>query len=342
MLTARRLSLLLLAACLTHLGCHAQTPNPGQPVSPDLSRRIEVLLRQKANLPPGSTINVSPRTPSEFPGYDNISVTFTNEGNTSHPIAFLVSKDGKKLAKMDTYDISADPRNMISPADRPFRGGPATAPVVIIGFDDLECPYCARLHAAIFPAITARYGDKVHIVYKDFPLPADMHPWAMHAAVDVNCVATQSPTAYWNLVDYIHAHAGEIGVPPATTGSDAPKDKTLERANADLDKITRNQGEFQKLDLPKLDACIAKQDTTAIKASTKIGEDLHVDSTPSLFINGDKIDGAVPIEFIFNIIDNALLAEGVQPPPPYIAPKPAMPPPAPELVSPAIPKPTGK
>ena len=339
-LTARRLSLLVLAACLTHLGCRAQTPAPGEAVTPELSRRIEVLLRQKANLPPGSTISVTPRTPSEFAGYDNVSVTFTVDGNTSHPIAFLVSKDGKTLAKMDKFDISADPRNLVSAADRPSRGGPATAPVVIVGFDDLECPYCARLHAAIFPAITARYGDKVHIVYKDFPLPADMHPWAMHAAVDVNCIAAQSEDGYWNLVDYIHAHAGEIGKPPATEAADTPADKTLALANSQLDKFTRSQGEFQKVDLPKLDACIAKQDTTAIKASTKIGEDLHVDSTPSLFINGDKIDGAVPIAFIFGVIDNALLAEGVQPPPPYVAPAPATPPAAP-AATPA-PKPTSK
>ncbi len=336
MLNPRYLSLLLAAATLASLGCHAQVPataTVGKPLPPALARRVEVLLRQKAQLPPDSSINIGIPTASELPGYDLITVSFTNNGNTSHPVNFLVSLDGKTLAQFTKYDISADPRNLVSAEGRPFRGGPPNAPVLIVGFDDLECPYCARLHASIFPAITQRYGDKVHIVYKDFPLPADMHPWAMHSAVDVNCLAEQSPAGYWNLVDYIHAHASEIGngaatdTPAAIAAPGAPKpDRTLARANDDLDKLTRDQGAFQKVDTAKLDACIAKQDTTAIEASKKIGTALNVDSTPSLFINGDKIDGAVPIEFIFGIIDDALRAQNITPPPPYVVPAPPVPP----------------
>jgi protein-disulfide isomerase len=337
-LNPRRFPLLLAAATLASLGCHAQVPaataTVGKPLPPALARRVEVLLRQKAQLPPDSTINIGIPAASELPGYDVITVSFTNAGNTSHPVNFLVSLDGKTLAQFIKYDISADPRTLVSAEGRPFRGGPPTAPVLIVGFDDLECPYCARLHASIFPAITQRYGDKVHIVYKDFPLPADMHPWAMHSAVDVNCLAQQSPEGYWNLVDYIHAHASEIGTsastetPSAIAAPDAaPKpEKTLAAANADLDKLTHDQGAFQKVDIAKLDACIAKQDTTAIAASQKIGTALGVDSTPSLFINGDKIDGAVPIEFIFSIIDEALRAQNVTPPPPYVVPAPVVPP----------------
>jgi protein-disulfide isomerase len=325
--TSLRLSVLLLAASLTAFGCRAQTPAAatpaGKPIPPDIARRIEVLLRQKASLPPETTVHIGTRTPSEFKGFDTVTVSVSSEGSDSHPITFLLSDDGKTLAQLSKYDISADPRALISDAGRPSRGGPETAPVLIIGFDDLECPYCAKLHAEIFPALTQRYGDKVRIVYKDYPLPADMHPWAMRAAVDVNCMAAQSPTGYWNLVDYIHAHADEIGIP---TGPGASKDKTLPNAEQQLDKLTRDQGAFQKVDATKLDACIAKQDKTAIEASQKIGEGFHVDSTPTLFINGDKIDGAVDLNFLEGIIDNALIAQGVTPPPPApvaAAPKPS-------------------
>ena len=287
-----------------------------------------MLLRQKATLPPGSMINISPAMPSDLPGYSKVSVTFTNEGKSSRPIDFLVSADGKTLAQFNKYDISADPRNLVSDAGRPARGGPANAPVVIVGFDDLECPFCARLHETIFPAITKRYGDKVHIVYKDFPL-TEIHPWAMHAAVDVNCLGAQSATGYWNLVDSIHAHASDIGAAPAQPivalpekpgSADASKEKTLDRAQQQLDTLTREQGKFQKVDQAKLDACIAKQDTTGIQAEQKDAAPFDIESTPLLFINGDKIDGAVPIEFIDGVIDDALRAEGVTPPPPYIAP----------------------
>jgi len=319
--TLPRLAPLLFAATLT-LGCHAQLPATatipgpivGQPLPPALARRVEVLLRQKAQVAPGSVLNIGVPTASELTGYDTVSVSITTEGKTSRPIAFLLSTDGKSLAQMTKYDLTPDPRAYVSAAGRPARGGPENAPVLIVGFDDLECPFCARLHATIFPAIEQRYGNNVRIVYRDYPI--EQHPWAMRGAVDVNCLAAQSPTGYWNAVDYIHAHETEIGTP---TG-DGPKDKSLAVANEQLDKLTRQQGELQKVDMTKLNACIAKQDTTEMEKSRQLGTALNVDSTPTLFINGDKIDGAVPIEFIFKVIDDALVAEGKTPPPPYAPP----------------------
>ena len=328
---ARFASLCLLASALVAVGCHAQQPPTGStaqtapitatgtPLSPDLARRVEVMLRQKANLPPESVVNVGGRTPSEFPGYDTVTVTVSNEGRTSKPIVFLLSRDGKTLAQITRFDISADPKTLVSGAGRPARGGPESAPVQIVGFDDLECPFCARLHEVIFPALTQRYGDKVHIVYKDFPL--DQHPWAMHAAIDTNCLGAQSGPGYWSEVDYIHAHAGEIGA----DAKDAKADKTLPRATEQLDTITREQGKLHKADPARLDACIAKQDATTVNASKQLGAALGVDSTPTLFINGDKIDGAVSLPFLYGIIDQALRVAGVQPPPPYVEPKPTSP-----------------
>jgi protein-disulfide isomerase len=319
-LFARLATVPLLAVALLTLGCHAQQPaTAGTPLSPEVQRKVEVMLRQKANLPPETTVQVGGLTPSEFAGYDSLSVTVTNEGRSSKPIQFLISKDQKTLAQISRFDISADPKNLVSPEGRPFRGGPATAPVTIVGFDDLECPYCARLHNQLFPAITERYGKNVRIVYKDFPI--EQHPWALRAAVDTNCLGDLSNDGYWSAVDYIHAHASEIGGDP----KDAKAEKTLPRANEQLDALTRQQGEFRKVDMTKLNACLAKQDATAVNASRDQGMKLGVDATPTLFINGDKIDGAVSLEFLFGIIDQALKVAGVQPPPPYSAPKPAAP-----------------
>ena len=334
MLISGRLAALILASFLTSLGCHAQTPvatklETGATLSPSLAHRVEILLRDKAQLPPGSTITIGPAQPSDVTGFHTITVSFTADDKTSHPVSFLISDDGKTIAQFIKYDISGDPRTMISDAGRPSRGGPASAPVVIVNFDDLECPYCARFHDSLFPAITARYGDKVHIVYRDFPL--DQHPWAMHAAVDSNCLAAQSVPAYWNFVDYIHHNAEEIGSDPSAkpddSNPDAPK-HTLDRAYTQLDKLTREQGAQQKVDSVKLDSCIAKQDASAIEASKQLGTALDIGSTPTYFINGEKYEGALPIDYIFGQIDNALSAEGVTPPPPYVAPAESTAPPA--------------
>ncbi len=328
----RLASISLLASVLVPFGCRAQQPAAGQPIqgataaaaqssgtplSPELARRVEVTLRQKANLPPESLVNVGGRTASEFPGYDTVLVTVNSQGRTSRPITLLLSRDGKTLAQLSKFDISADPKTLVSGSGRPARGGSEAAPVQIVNFDDLECPFCARLHESIFPALTQRYGDKVRIVYKDFPI--DQHPWALRAAVDTNCLAAQSGPGYWAAVDYIHAHGSDIGGDP----KDPKADKTLPRANDQLDALMRAQGTSRKVDLPQLNACLAKQDATAVNASRQFGEALGIDSTPTFFINGDKFNGAVSLEFLFAQIDEALRVAGVTPPPPYVAPKPA-------------------
>jgi protein-disulfide isomerase len=307
---------------LTTLGCRAQVPaqSTGK-LSPEAARRVEVLIRSRSNIPANYDIQVGPRSKSEIPGFDEIVVTFTADGKGSKPITFLLSTDGKTLAQFSKFDISKDPKELVSAAGRPSRGGQANAPVLIVGFDDLECPYCAKMHEQLFPALTERYKNQVHIVYRDFPL--DQHPWAMRAAIDVNCVAAQSPTGYWNLVDYIHAHAGELG----------GQEKSIAKANEMLDVLARDEGKRQNVNPDSLNTCIARQDDTAIKASVKEGEALGVDSTPALFINGEKVEGAQPIEYVYRMIDNALTAAGQTPPPPPAAPIP------PPLQSPPATKP---
>ncbi|WP_433967026.1 DsbA family protein [Tunturiibacter gelidiferens] len=300
---------LIFALTLAALGCHAQTPTPtasdtSGKLSPELVRRVEVLIRSRASIPAGYVIQVGPRTRSEVPGFDKISVSFLADGKSSKPSDFLISMDGKTLAQFSKFDISKDPKLLVSGDGRPSRGGPANAPVLIVGFDDLECPYCAKMHEQLFPALTERYKNQVHIVYRDFPL--DQHPWAMRAAIDTNCVGAHSPVGYWNLVDYIHAHAGDLG----------GTEKSLAKANETLDGLARDEGKKQNLNADALNACLAKQDDTAIKESIKLGESLGVDSTPALFINGEKVEGAQPLEDVYRMIDSALIASGQTPPPP--------------------------
>ena len=292
-------------------GCHAQAPSTaaGGSISPELTRRIEVMIRSHSEIPPDYVMAVTGRQPSEVPGYDQITVTFSANGTTSRPINFLLSKDGKTLARWDKYDLSQDPKDKVTaPANRPSRGGSAGAPVSIVVFDDLECPFCAKMNATLWPALLDRYKDQVHVVYVDFPL--SQHPWAIHAAVDANCLAAQNGTAYWNYVDNVHAHAADIGGDPPS----------LAKAQVELDKIAADEGGKQKVNAGELDACVKKQDDTQVRAFMKQGEGLGVDATPALFINGEKVEGALPIEDIYRVVDQALVAAGKTPPPPVQAP----------------------
>jgi protein-disulfide isomerase len=129
----------------------------------------------------------------------------------------------------------------------------------------------------------------------------------MHASVDANCLAAQNGEAYWAYVDYLHAHGEEI------TG----EDRNQANSFAALDRIARQQATLAKFDpakLAKLNSCLAAQDETQVLASAKEAEVLGIEGTPALFVDGERINGAVPEEQVWLVIDRALRAAGVEPP----------------------------
>lgn len=287
----------MLALCMA-AGCKAQSTSQG---TRDLNRRIEVMVRAQFNVPQDYTVTLEPRKPSQIAGYDTLPVTLTR-GPKKTVVDFLISTDGKTLAKLEKFDLEKDPVFSIDVAGRPVRGNPA-AKVTVINYDDLECPYCARMHQSLFPTAMERYKGLVRFIYKDDPL-VEIHPWAMHASVDANCLAAQSGDVYWAYVDYLHSHGDEVSGP----------DRIPAKSFATLDRIARQQGILGKLDATKLDACLVKQDESQVLASAHEAESLGVEGTPALFIDGERIYGALPEELLWQVIDRALRAEGIEPP----------------------------
>jgi protein-disulfide isomerase len=290
-----------MALCLA-AGCKAQPASTAQNNDPATNRRIEVQVRSRYNVPPDYTVSVGARKPSDIAGYDTVPVTLGRGGRTS-VIDFLISKDGKTLAKLQTFPLADDPAMHIDTTNRPIRGNPG-AKVTVINFDDLECPYCAHMHQALFPATLERYQGKVRFIYKDDPL-TQIHPWAMHAAVDAGCLAAQSGDAYWKYVDYLHAHGEEVN----------GAERNVIKSIGTLDRLAREQGSAAKVDAAKLDACIAKQDDAHVKESMQEADALGVEGTPALFVEGERIFGAMPEQQLWMVIDRALRAAGEEPPP---------------------------
>lgn len=289
----RRSFLLLLIVCL---GCVAQSNSPDLD-NKDLNKRIERQVRSYYKIPPEIQILVGAPSPSpEFPNYESLIVTVDHDGK-KQDLTFLVSKDRTSMMRTIKFDLSKDPfaatMSKIDTSGRPTRGAKASK-VVVVNYDDLECPFCSRMHQTLFPQILKEYGDRVTFVYKDYPL-VEIHPWAIHAAVDANCLAAQNSDAYWDFADYIHANQHEVS-----------NEKTPAARFEALDKLTMQQGQKHSLDVAKLQACIKAQDEGAVKASMKEGDGVGVEATPTLFINGQKIDGAVPIGEVRAALDQAL------------------------------------
>jgi protein-disulfide isomerase len=287
-------------ALLVCVGCAAQS------ASPDLDRKIERQIRAYYNsIPAQVDIKVGPRKAStEFPQYDEFTVTFSYQGKDQEQ-AFLVSKDGKTLARVTKIDMSKDPyeetMKKIDLTGRPVRGN-KDAKVTIVNYDDFQCPFCQRMHDTLTNEILKTYGDKVRVIYKDYPL-VEIHPWAKHAAVDANCLTQQNQDAYWGFADMIHSNAKTIS---QTQGFDA-------QASA-VDKIALEQGSKAGINQAQLQACVKAQKDDAVKASMVEAEMMGVSATPTLFINGVKLDGAVPAEELKAIINRALADVGQAPP----------------------------
>jgi len=295
---------MLLIGCL---GCVAQS------APPDVARKIEHQVRSYYTLPSDVKVVVGEITPStEWPGYDTVAVTIDGE-NKKQDYKFLLSKDRGTMLRVTKFDLTKDPfselMSKIDVAGRPSRGA-KSAKVVVVNFDDFECPYCSRMHATLFPEILKEYGDRVTFIYKDYPL-AEIHPWAIHAAVDANCLVAQNTDAYWDFADYIHANKREVD------------GQNTQPARFDaLDKATLLQGQKHNLDATKLEACIKAQNESAVRASMKEADGIGVNATPTLFINGQKIDGAVPVSEIRAALDAALKDAG-QPVPEHLSSAPA-------------------
>jgi protein-disulfide isomerase len=147
------------------------------------------------------------------------------------------------------------PRYTVPMSDKdPVRGNVA-APVTIIEFSDFQCPFCARVNPTL-ARVRETYGDKVKIVFKDYPLPN--HPQAPKAAEAARCAGEQKK--YWEM----HGAAFD-----------------------------------QCLDSGKW--------AETIRAGSELGDKMGVNSTPTLYVNGRAIIGAMPFENFKSIIDEELL-----------------------------------
>jgi protein-disulfide isomerase len=291
----RRAFVFLLLICL---GCSAQSPPP------DVAHLVERHVRAHYSLPPDVKVLLGPLRASDFANYDALTVTFASS-HKKQDFEFLLSRDHKTLIRMTTLDLTKDPyaetMKKIDVSGRPTRGN-KDAKVTVVNYDDFECPFCAKMHSTLFPELFKEYGDRVLFIYKDYPLE-EIHPWAVHAAVDANCLAAQNGDAYWDYADYMHANQHAI--------SDG---KSRDGQNAELDKLATLQAQKHSLDVAKLQTCVKAQDEKAVRTSMHEGENVGVDATPTMFVNGQKLDGAVPADEVRLALDQALKDAGVAPP----------------------------
>jgi protein-disulfide isomerase len=264
----------------------------------ELNRRIERQVRAYAEAPPDSQLTLGNPVPSAFTGYDTLPVTIEQQG-IKKTFNFLLSKDGKKLLYMKEFDLTQDPyakvMSKIDLSGRPVRGA-ENAAVTMVVYDDYQCPFCARMYVTLVNEVMNRYRDRVRIVFKDYPI-IDAHPWAMRAAIDSQCLARQNSAAYWDFSDYIHTHQQEV--------SSKFKEHTPDTPFA-LDTLAAETGQKHGANAAALQACLARQDKAPVETSMVEAKALGVSATPTMFVNGEEVEGVLSSEGLRLVIDRAL------------------------------------
>jgi protein-disulfide isomerase len=291
---------LLLCVLLLGVGCRAQSPS-----SAELDHKIERQVRSTFGVPPFVDITAGERKPSaEFPGYDHLVVKISYKGQIQTR-ELLLSKDGKTLISVVKMDMTRDPlAEVMAKIDmngRPVRGN-KNAKVTVVVYDDFECPYCSRMHQTLINVLKS-YGDRIKVVYKDYPL-IQIHPWSERAAIDSGCLAKESDGAYWDFADYVHAN------PQVIKGEQRQVSGQL----AEVDRITMDMGMRHSVNPVSLKKCVDEQSKTDMNASIKEAEGLGVEATPAVFVDGMKMDGAIPDEEFRMVLDKELKSLGVEGP----------------------------
>jgi protein-disulfide isomerase len=204
----------------------------------------------------------------------------TRVGNAS----ILVSEDGKELV-LDLINISEPPRVEVSADDDPYKGS-ENARVVLVEFSDFACPYCAKLEKEVIPKILERYGDKIKLVYRDYPVHDNI---SIVTASASNCAGEQGK--YWEYHDLLFERQSEW------IKGDVNKNSSFLYDYAE--EIGLNVEEFR--------ACLLSEKyAEEVKKDYLDGIKAGVTGTPTIFVNGIKIEGYNPPEVYFSRIDKEL------------------------------------
>jgi protein-disulfide isomerase len=249
---------------------------------------LEAYLRHMNLWIPQVQVTIDDPKPSPMPGYSEVDVHLSFQGGALDEV-YYVSKDGQNVVRGTVHNINQSPfqaeMDKLKNDLQPSFGTPG-APVVITLFSDFQCPNCKEEAKTLreFLAKDKKYTDKVRVYFRDFPLDS-IHPWSRPAAIAGRCVYRQNPSAFWDYHDYVFENQQSIN--PGNLES-----KVMDFAKA------------KNLDSIQLKRCMDSKATEGeVNKSVELGRSLQIASTPTAFINGRRIQAALPWDTLKQILD---------------------------------------
>ena len=178
---------------------------------------------------------------------------------------------GDALAQNATAALAAKPVTLPDMAL-----GSANAPVTIVEYASMSCPHCAAFHENVFPMLQSKYVDagKVRFVFREFPLDTK----AAAASMLARCIASDDPVKYFGTIELLFKQ----------------QDQLMEQTKATLTLVGAQAGMSEQA----VEACEKDQALLdKLKADQTFAfEVLKVDATPTFFINGERLKGAMSFE----------------------------------------------
>ncbi|HTW63754.1 MAG TPA: thioredoxin domain-containing protein [Bryobacteraceae bacterium] len=290
----RFVALTVLSLCLIPALPAQEKPKPAPGSAPAVSAldktQLEAYVRHLLAVIPEVQVKIDDPKPGPAPDLLQVDVHFTYQGR-SQDETFYVTKNGQNLIRGVVYNFSQNPfqedLDKLKTAGAPSFG-PANAPVTIVEFGDFECPNCKEEAKTLRDNIPTVFPTQVRVIFKDFPLE-QIHPWAKAAAIAGRCIYQENPAAFWKYHDWIYEH--QIEITP-----DNLKTEVLDFAKT-----------APELDGLQLGRCIdTKATEPEVDASMADARALHVDATPTLFLNGRRLVGNYPWPNIEQIINGEL------------------------------------
>jgi protein-disulfide isomerase len=250
---------------------------------------LEAYVRHLSVWGPQIKVEIGDPKPSPLPGMLEVNV-HASAGNASQDQVFYVSKDGQKMMLGVVYDVKENPfkpdLDKLKTDLQPSFGTPG-ASVVLVLFSDFQCPFCKEEAKVLRTNLVSTYPKQVRLYFKDMPLD-QIHPWAKPAAIAGRCVFKQNPTAFWDYHDWIYEHQGDIT-------KENLREKVLEFAKG------------KEIDALQLGRCMDTRATEAeVNKSVKEAQEVHVMSTPTLFVNGRRLPSQVAWPDLRMIIDTEI------------------------------------
>jgi protein-disulfide isomerase len=268
---------------LIGLGAMAQTPAK----SALDKATLEAYLRNVELFLPQVTAKIDDAKPSaDLPGYFDVWVHWSANGATKDELVYI-SKDGTRIVRGDAFDVNKNPfqSNLDKlKTDLQPSFGPASAPVAMVVFSDFQCPVCKEEAQVLRQNVAKTFPDKVRVYFKDFPLDS-IHNWARPAAIAGRCVFKQSPAKFWDYFDWTYENQQTIGA---------------DNFSSKLQAFATEKG----LDGMQLGRCLDNKATDAeVTREADEGHALQISATPTVFLNGRKLEGGLPWPTIEQLVN---------------------------------------